>query len=341
MTAIAHFTEVDNNSASGARCKREALASLPLHYEATHKVFADGLRKLVQDNSGVFCINISAATYPKGYIPSEDFLKSKARYYREKYGIYIELAPMDSLSDALTGLRGQETHPPYVGVMVTYPESKHITPLLLKIGKQGYRIVVEQCLCMDVMQNTDLGRLEEFIQMQYKITPSQIIRALEHHRQIDFHSCRTGGLLLLRNTLLDLQSSGRTELFMPASSSPSIPSSGLRTRFAPKKYDLSLPPQWTYGEQIFFGKDTGPIIRDLYSKQVKKRTSPRSIASFRASHTEKLQYRATITASDDFSPWLRDVPEGIDPKKLESVIEVHIPANTYLQKKAMRWALLT
>ena len=273
-------------------------------------------------------------SYPEVVCLTKRALEIHMQFYREKYGIHIQLATVNQLPSLLDAAQKSCVSSRYLSFIVGQVdedlEDGHVLPLLcfLRRGKV-------EALIMDV-----LGSLSdcscEVSEIVSRYTDKENIYVAAGIRQADSFSCRTGALTLLRNAHLSLQYHHCEE--------------GLRAsleRLVSEPFDPEcclLPSEWTYGEQIFHGTGDAFVLRDRLSKRVHKKANPRTVESFRREFTEKVRFRCCFSRAEDY----RNVFQGLSPPDgVEAVIrqdffrmqfDILVDVNTYLLHKGFQRA---
>lgn len=291
----------------------------------------------------LFTLKRENLTYPTIACPGKKALEMHIESYRAKYGIEMHLVELASLAKCLQEVRVSLPRPGYVsfivGELADDVEDGHVLPLLCSFGPGGMEAII-----MDVMglEEEEEEKMESFVNKVRKVLsphfmPEACLYIASGGRQSDTSSCRTGALSLLRNAHLSLRfhrcEYGLREPLLSLGSSLSDISR------------VELPGEWTYVEQIFHGDEKHLVIRDLFSTKAVKRLHPRTVASFRNSHTEEIRFRCTLynNGKDYRRAFFGLVPpEGvravISEEEFSITYELSVQVNTYLLHKGFRRA---
>jgi len=207
------------------------------------------------------------------YKPLSKALAYMALFYKKKYGIEIFL----STPEGITSLIEQANNLQSFGVILYWGKTNgHISPLLFnkKDNNQGW-----EALLMDSLGERLTASLEREIaltQLREVLTAHNVSLFVNtQYRQADRCSCHTDSLIILRNALLDIKQ---------------------REFTCNSTLENQLPEQWSHISQLQnISSSETIIIRDLYSKQSKKRDSPKD-----KNHFDQI-YKKKITIKETFS----------------------------------------
>lgn len=248
----------------------------------------------------IFAISIINLTHPYGYMPNRAALQKMALQYYDKYDILIRetiLGDLEKVVDEIEQtMENSEFGPQFVGIIVAqdddYGDYVHALPLICYFGDKDSTtgIRTKQFLIADTVGRSLLSlRVEDRL---LKPVGVEIFKAT-NVRQVDTFSCRTGGMQLLKRALIALQDN---------------PSGGLKgylMEYATFQKDnihlvVHLPPTFDASEQVSNKReDMVETIdsRDRHSKQVGKRSRPRTVKKLRKDHQERIECEYNFSAN--------------------------------------------
>ncbi len=221
--------------------------------------------------------------------------------------------------------------PRKVGYIVSANNPKdtlHVTPMLFQMGPDNKN----EALLLDIPGPN--GHLSEHVHITNILQRNNIPYAqCDDQRQVDEFSCRVGALVVLRNALMDFQSSSKSSLL---------------EKVHPENGKFSIPPKWGYNEQIHRpkSKDDYKELDEPRSLKSKKGKPKRSLEEARAKNNEELKFKCTLTLpksplTKDFS--VSNSPEGMKFKRLDNgqiniKWESRVKVNTYMIRKGHKLA---
>jgi hypothetical protein len=262
---------------------------------------------------------------PFVWMPTRLKMQNIIDHYNQKYNIQIFSINLDELVEKLKKLSLGS-----YGIIVYLSKDDlcHVTRVIYDRYKDQSQYLIADSqgglsraaiLVSNLLQQANFGK---FV-------------AIQERCQVDHHSCRTGGIIFLRNALLDLRWHRK-----------SCPDLKLYDRIGSitkveNFYLCRAPASWSYTEQFCLGmlKDPNAIaIRDLFSSKILKRTYPRTVTAFRASYQRPVTQVIYINFTVHSQPALQCLKEkGFTISDLGWKICKEKSINTYLAYKPLKW----
>jgi hypothetical protein len=251
--------------------------------------------------------------------PQVSLLKRVAEYYKQKYGIDIQVVLYSDLERVLGEISGKNGN---FGIVVLMSNQfiGHVVPLLINSDCRK-----KQVIKLDVLSEEDC-RLKEISQIIMDILDAKgfEIFVTRDGRQVDLYSCRTESLGILRNMLLYLKERGIRDFrglnFLREAKFVFEPDlifrleySHVRPRREISYQEMLLPGECDYIDQIRRRDlDLRAIfcIRTKYSKRALKREREESVADFRKRYQLEVESKTEYTLRKGVA-FREDIAEGV------------------------------
>jgi hypothetical protein len=272
--------------------------------------------------------------------PTAQLMNLVATQYRTKYGINIFVS---NTSDFQSFIESKESNPAAYGIIITDDDDiGHVVPVLIINNGD-----IKQAIKLDAIGDPRELPITKKILTALQNSSFDIF-STEVARQVDYHSCRTEALTILRNMLLYIKKN-RISNFNYFTQS--CESHQMRAVGAIKI--ISIPGECDYIDQIS-RKDLGDLnsikaIRAEFSSKETKLGKSESVLAFRDRYKRDVKFVSTYEprkARLDISPY--SMTFRIDTKKTISLSydsgfkiteEVIKPINIYQTLKAYKYAL--
>jgi len=214
-------------------------------------------------------------------VPLSRALAYMALFYQEKYGITIFLSDPQDIMQLLN--RAAQNALASFGAIIYWNSTEgHVSTLIFKKTTTGRW----EALLLDSLGGNFEPKFgsesipPSFIYLKEKLSANNVPLVINNCiRQADMDSCHTEALIMLRNVLLDIKNREKEVDFAAL--------------------ENEIPAQWDYisQRQDDIDQPETSIIRDLHSKQPRKRNAPKTKEQFDRTYKRKVTVTERISRS--------------------------------------------
>lgn len=290
LVEVKHYTREtikENEKALQYRQTRKKLESIARHYTEFQNLMTPVMEQLSTGERGcaLFINNKEVLIFS----PTNKLLQMQADYYKEKYGIEInitaaveeeDLEPIafaDNLVSVLKERLDDLATDRNVGIIYSGVLGGHAVPLILQVKDGKAAVLVLDVLGVEFENNAN----DEAIAALKKFQIPHI--CCSDLRQADMYSCRTGALVTLRNALLDLINKKNPSIF------DFVKYHGEFNEDGTTEQTFKMPASWGAAhDQIYRPGKEDNLQENLPTRQfASDRKAARSLETAKAEHKEE------------------------------------------------------